>query len=103
MKYVIMWKTPITMPEETLARAFKVFDAWYSRQGQSKSLNYHEMLGRVDNSGGFMVVETDDIAALTKEAALFTPYYDCNIFPVMEIANFAQAGREAVEFRASID
>lgn len=98
MKYVVAWESNPNQTEASLAHAFKVFE----RRPERKELKYAQMLGRVDNNGGFMVVETTDAAALAKEAAAFATVGACHIFPVLDIGEFAQISKEAMQFRASL-
>ncbi len=98
MKYVVTWEAPAQQTEEAYARAFKVFE----RKPKRRELKYHQMFGRIDNRGGYMIVETDDPAALAREAAAFATVGACVITPVMDIAEFAQIGKEAMEFRAGL-
>ena len=47
-------------------------------------------------------METDDPALIAKDMAVFSAFFEMSVEPVMEIADIAMIGAEAVEFRASI-
>ena len=98
MKYVVSWETRQTASEELQARGLQVFSKWSPSEGTT----FHEFLGRVDGRGGYAVVETDDPALIAKDMAIFSAFFEMSVEPVLEIADIAMIGAEAVEFRASI-
>jgi len=98
MKYVVSWQTRQTSSEELQARGLQVFSKWAPSAGTT----FHQFLGRVDGRGGYAVVETDDPALVAKDMAIFGAFFDMSVEPVMEIADIAMIGAEAVEFRAAI-
>lgn len=98
MKYVITWETRQSTSEETQARGLQVFSKWSPSEGA----DFQQFLGRVDGRGGFAVVETDDPMLIAKDTAMFSPFFEFGVHPVMEIADTARAGGEAVATRASI-
>ena len=53
-------------------------------------------------SGGFAVVETDDPALLASANAVFSAFFDMNVYPVLDIEEAARIGGAAVEFRQSV-
>ncbi len=99
MKYVVTWTPRANTTEESAARSLQVFGKWTPSEGAE----FKEFLGRVDGQGGFAVVETDDPRLIAKDAATFTPWFDFNVHPVLEIADAAMIDAEAVELLASID
>jgi Protein of unknown function (DUF3303) len=98
MKYVVTWQNPETQTDAQIAHAFKIF----RNKPENKALRYQQMVGRLDNRGGFMVVETDDPSALAREAAMFQAVGACHIHPVLDIQQIAQIGEEALKARAAI-
>ena len=98
MKYLVSWETRQNASEENQARTLEVFGKWSISEGTT----FHEFLGRIDGRGGYAVVETDDPALVAKDMATFAPFFELSVMPVMEIADIAMIGAEAVEFRASI-
>jgi hypothetical protein len=98
MKYVVAWESRQNISEELIARGLQVFSKWTP----SPNVTYREFLGRIDNSGGFAVVETDDPRGLARDASVFEPYFYVQIHPVLEVTESAEVGGEAVQFRSSI-
>ena len=98
MKYMVSWKTRANASEELQARGLQVFSKWSPSQGTT----FHEFLGRVDARGGYAVVETDDPALIAKDMSIFSAFFEMSVEPVLEIADIAAIGGEAVEFRASV-
>jgi Domain of unknown function (DUF3303) len=99
MKFVIVWEMPHKpMSDQALAEAYEVF----RRKPERKELNFLQIVARVDNHGGFAVVETDDPLALSKEAQLYQPFFEYYIYPVIDLEQFAPANAETVEFLNSI-
>lgn len=98
MKYVVTWESRPAVTEEASARSLQVFSKWSPSEGA----NFIEFLGRVDNRGGFAVVETDDVSLIAKDVAPFSAWFDFSVHPVLEIADTAGIAMEAVSFLNSI-
>jgi hypothetical protein len=63
---------------------------------------YLEFLSRVDDNGGFAVVETDDVTLVARDVASFSIFFDFKVYPVLEIRESARIAAEAIEFRRSV-
>jgi hypothetical protein len=102
MKYVIAWTSRLTGSakenEEAARRGLAVFSKWTP----PASTTIHQFVGRLDGEGGFAVMETDNPANLLDSAAKFTPFNQFQIYPVVDVAEWAQTVRSGVEFRESI-
>jgi len=96
MKFVVMWESPAN--PEHIERAQNSFEAWKPNPG----VKYLSNLGRVDGHGGFAVVETDDGSRLAQDAHLLAPYFNSQIFPVIEIDEYARSHRDAIQTRKSV-
>ncbi|MGH3345449.1 MAG: DUF3303 domain-containing protein [Nocardioides sp.] len=96
MKYVVSWVPRANTTEESAARSLQVFGKW------SPSATFTEFVGRVDGQGGFAVVEADDPKVVAKDVAPFVAWFEFAVHPVMDIAETAMIGAEAVEFLASV-
>ena len=96
MKYVLAWTTrPGGSAQESLAatkRSLEVFSKW------QPSTTVHQFVSRVDARGGFAVGETDDPAALAKDCAIFSPYLDIEVHPVVDIQEGTAILTQAVDF-----
>jgi hypothetical protein len=95
MKYVIAWEDRENTSEELLARGLQVFSKWSPAEGA----NFLQFVGRVDARGGFAVVETDDVALIARDMAIFTAFFDMSVYPVLDVQETARIGGEAIKFR----
>lgn len=98
MKYVISWEARSNVTEESTKRGLMVFSKWSPTHPE----HFHAFLGRIDGNGGFAVVETDDPAEIARDTAPFTAWFEFSVYPVMDIADTAAIGGEAVAFLDSI-
>jgi Protein of unknown function (DUF3303) len=98
MKYVVSWQPQSTESEEVQARSLQVFSKWSPPEGTT----FLQFLGRIDGTGGFAVVETDDPALLASATAVFSAFFDMNVYPVLDIEEAARIGGAAIEFRKSV-
>ncbi len=102
MKYVMAWTSRINSSgrenEEAVQRALQLFSKWQPSAG----VTYHQFVGRVDAEGGFAVVETDHPTELLNDTAKFAPYNVFQIYPVVDVNEWAQHAQDGVEFRESI-
>lgn len=100
MKYVVSWTVrPSGSAQENEAaakRTMEVFGKW------APSTTVHQFVARIDGAGGFSVGETDDAAALARDLAIFSPYLEFTVYPVLDIEQGAAAIVEAIGFRDSI-
>jgi hypothetical protein len=98
MKYVIAWEPRSSATEEVQTRGLQVFNKWSPAEG----VNFLQFVGRVDGPGGFAVVETDDPALITRDTAIFSPFLDFTVYPVLDIEESTRIAGEAIEFRGSV-
>ena len=96
MKYVLQWTArPGGSGQENLAtmkRSLEVFSKW------TPSATMLQFVSRVDGRGGFAVAETDDPTALAKDCAIFSPFVDFAIHPVIDIEQGSAALQAGVDF-----
>ena len=102
MKYVMAFTNRLggtgKENEEAVRRALGVYTKWQPPSGTT----IHQFLGRVDAEGGFAVVETDNAADLLETASKFVPFINYQIYPVVDVGDWAQAVQAGVDFRDSI-
>ncbi|WP_431965952.1 DUF3303 domain-containing protein [Nocardia sp. bgisy134] len=102
MKYVVSWtyrwNGSAAENEAGMQRALDVFANWKP----SPTTKYHQFVGRLDGRGGFAVVETDNPIDLADGPSKFGFFAEYEIYPVVEIAEGAQAFQQGADFRASI-
>ncbi len=99
MKFVFQWTRRSGAPhsEEDLVAERRVFDAWLP----DRRLTLLHFLSRSDGRGGMAVVEVDEVDArlLGRTAAIFRPWYEFDIIPVMDIPDAIALDDEARAFR----
>jgi hypothetical protein len=102
MKYVLAWKMrsagSASENEASTAQALEVVSKWTP----SPDVTIHQFVGRVDGQGGFAVLDSENPAELLKSIAIFTPFAEYTVYPVVDFAEGVQALGEALEFRKSI-
>ena len=96
MKFVLEWKVrPGASAQDNLAsmkRSLEVFSKW------TPGATMHQFVQRVDARGGFAVGETDDPAVVARDCAIFSPYLDFTVHPVVDIQDGAAALTAGVDF-----
>jgi hypothetical protein len=102
MKYVLSWtyrfNGSAAENEESVRRGLAVFSKWT----QPKGATYHAFVGRLDGTGGYAVLETDNPADVSDTTSKFSFIADYEVHPVVDIDQAAQSLQEGVDFRASI-
>lgn len=100
MKYVLEWRVRAGgSSEENLTstgRSLQVLSKW------TPSTTIHQFVARVDGTGGFAVGETDDMAVLAKDCAIFGPYVDITVHPVLDMDQAAEVLGSGIEFNRSV-
>ena len=97
MKYVISWEPRQNTSPQTQAHSLSVFSKW----APDPKVTFHQFLSRIDGGGGYAVVETDDPKAIARDMSIFGSWFDMQVHPVLEMADGAAIGGEAVEFITS--
>jgi uncharacterized protein DUF3303 len=102
MKYVMTWTPRLSGSAEdneaAARRGLELFSKWQQPAGAT----FHQFVARVDGTGGFAVVETDNPADLLDGTGKFAPLNEFQLYPVVEIADWVRSAQEGVEFRESI-
>ncbi len=98
MKYVIAWETRDNTNEDMQERGLKVFSNWQP----DKKVQFLEFLGRVDQRGGFAIVETKDPALVARDMATFGPFFNFELYPVLDIQDTAAISEKAIQFRHTV-
>jgi hypothetical protein len=102
MKYVMTWTRRLSGSAEdneaAARRGLELFSKWQQPAGAT----FHQFVARVDGTGGFAVVETDNPADLLDGTGKFAPLNEFQLYPVVEIADWVRSAQEGVEFRESI-
>jgi hypothetical protein len=102
MKYHVTWTPrPGGSPAEAEVaqrRGLDVFAKWSPPEG----ITFHQFLVRLDTQGGYAVVETDDPKLAAEGPAKFSPWFDFEVTPVLDMTDGLPIAEEALDFRASI-
>jgi hypothetical protein len=102
MKYVIQWTVRDggsgAQNEEDAKRLLQLFSKW----SPSPDATFHQFVERLTGTGGYAVVESDNLAAVMDGPAKFAPYLDFTVEPVVDIMESVAVGSEAIEFRDSV-
>jgi hypothetical protein len=83
---------------EAAESAQKLLSKW----APSPSITILQWVQRCDADGGFAVVETDDMGALYKDLALWSPWLHFAVYPVLDIGDSTPLINEALATARSI-
>lgn len=102
MKFLVAWKIRPGgsggEAEKDAERGLQVFGKWSPPSDET----FHQFLGRLDGTGGYAVVETDNPDALGEAAAKFGVWFNFEIVPVNDIGETTRLASEAVAFRRGV-
>lgn len=102
MKYAMTWMNRLggsgQENEEGVRRSLELFSKWQPPSGTT----FHQFVGRVDGEGGFAIVETDNPTELLTETLKFAPFNVFNVYPVVDMDDWAQAAQGGIDFRSSV-
>lgn len=93
MKFVTSW---IQRPGQTVKDgqdSLKVFAKW----APDPSITWHQFVERVDGRGGYAVIETDNPAAMLRDAMTFAPWFEFSCEPVVDMLDASPVFTETVE------
>ena len=100
MKFVVTWTVRAGGSAEdieaALKRSLEVLAKW------TPTTSPQAIVIRADGQGGFGIFETDDAAAVLRDVAIFGPFLEHNVYPVLDIEQGVGVFQSAIEFRASI-
>lgn len=103
MKFVITWTAraggSAADRRKSAADALKLLGSWQP----SESAEIKEWLNRVDGNGGFAVVETDDAGEMLQDLAVWTSFFEYQIYPVLDVGDAAPRTQEALAVVAQLD
>lgn len=94
MKFIVQWSSRSGSDPAQNVRSgesvLKAFSGW----APPDSISISEFVARVDGRGGSIIVTTDDLAAIDYMVAQYSPWFDWDVHPVIDVAESAeQAGR----------
>jgi len=101
MKYVLAWKNRSGgSAAENEASAERVLDL-VSKWAPDPDATIHQSVLRIDGQGGFAVGESDNPADFLRAVAIFSPFAEYTVYPVIDFDEGVQAVTEAVQWRKS--
>jgi hypothetical protein len=100
MKFVLVYKargndTPKDI-DDSQRSAQKLLSSWQPHAPEGIS----EWLTRVDGTGGFAVVQTDDAGALYKDLATWSAWLEFEVIPVIDLGESTPLTDEVFQARA---
>jgi hypothetical protein len=102
MKFLVSWTARSggsgADNEAAVKRTLQLFSKWSPPEGAT----FHQFLERLDGTGGFAVVETDDPLKVLEGPSKFGPYFEFAVVPVVDIMDGVSVGQEGIDFRESI-
>lgn len=95
MKYVVSWRVRPSADNEAAAkRSLQVFTQWSPPEGDV----FHQFLQRLDGTGGYAVVETDNPLNVLDSAAKFGSWFEFDVVPVVDIMEGMPVLNQAVDW-----
>ncbi len=98
---ITWWERPQGSPadyEAAQKRVLELFQPWE----KPASLTIHQFVVRVGEYGGYMVLETDDIAGIHQLTSTFAAF-KFRVEPVMDVMDAVAAEVEAIKWRDSVE
>jgi hypothetical protein len=96
MKFVLTWTvTPRGSLADSVASTeatLKLLASWQP----SPDATIHQWVQRCDGNGGFCVLDTDNPASLTKDLAVWSGIIAFQLYPVLDIGDWAPLQAEAL-------
>ena len=88
--------TTTNTTEEAQQRSLQLFTSWQPQ------LDFKAHYARADGSGGVAIFEADDAAVILEAIAPFTPYFDFETVPVLDIEQAVPVFAKTQEWRGSV-
>lgn len=101
-KYLVSWKLRLGgTAQQNHEDGKKLLDAFGKWQIPSDQ-NFLQFLARVDATGGYAVVETENPAGLIDAPSKFGTWLEFDVTPVVDIMDNVAAAAAGAEFRESV-
>lgn len=101
-KYVVTWwereGSSFVEHEAAQKRVLELFSRWE----MPESITFHQFVVRVGEFGGYMVIETDDPAAIHEMTTAFAAFR-FRVEPVLDVPQAVAAEAAAITWRDSVD
>ncbi len=83
---------------EGAKRLTEVFSKWSPPASQT----FLAFVNRLDGTGGYALIETDDPEGLLQSADEFGPWFKFEVIPVIDVGEAVAVGQKAIDFLDSI-
>ena len=102
MKFVLSYTLRAGGSIEERVTAGEAAQKLLANWAPSDTATIHQWLQRCDGNGGFAVVENDDPADLFRDLAVWAPWLDFEVVPVLDIADATPIQGDALEKARSV-
>lgn len=96
MKFILQWNSRLSGDAAQNVRNTESLLHAFSGWEPPASVSISEFVARVDGRGGSLVVATDDIEAIDHMVAQYSPWFDWDVVPVIDVAESAETAGRAV-------
>jgi hypothetical protein len=102
MKFVLSYRERVGGSVEERVAAGEAAQKLLANWSPSDSATIHQWLQRCDGTGGFAVVETDNSAELFSDLAVWGPWLEFEVIPVLDIADTISLAQDALQKSRSV-
>ena len=95
MKFILQWNNrpsgDAALNVRNADSLLQAFAGWEPPE----SISISEFVARADGRGGSLIVTTDDLNAIDYMVGQYTPWFDWDVHPVIDVAESAEHGANA--------
>jgi hypothetical protein len=102
MKFVLSYTLRAGGSVEERVTAGEAAQKLLANWAPSDKATIHQWVQRCDGTGGFAVLENDDQAELFRDLAVWAPWLDFEVVPVLDIADATPIQQDALEKARSV-
>jgi hypothetical protein len=97
MKFVLSYTVSPGGSVEERVSAGEAAQKLLANWAPSDTATIHQWVQRCDGTGGFAVIESDDQADLFRDLAVWSPWLDFEVVPVLDITDATPITQEALQ------
>ena len=102
MKFVLSYRLRAGGSVEERVAGGETAQKLLANWAPSDKATIHQWVQRCDGNGGFAVVENDDQAELFRDLAVWAPWLDFDVVPVIDIGDATPITQEALQKARSV-
>ena len=102
MKFVLAYTTREGSSAEDNLKSGESAQKLLANWTPSPSATIREWVQRCDGVGGFAVIETDNVKDLYRDLAVWSPWLQFNVHPVIEMLDAAALNEEAIQIASAV-